>query len=532
MKLGTFASTVAHLKLRQILARIRFLFRRVHVGRIEHPEVTELRSSWREAIPSRTEFLGATRFAFLNSIVELSDSSSWNDSRLDKLLLYHLHYLDVLHAGSEGPTPEQGRELIRRWIDNNPPAHGNGWEPYALSLRIVNLIKWHFQVSHLDAVSVESLYLQARALRRQLEYHLLANHLFVNAKALYFAGLFFGGSEANEWKHVAKGILTDELEEQILDDGGHFELSPMYHALILADVLDLINLQTAYADDALRGLEDIAARMLNWLAVMTHADGHLARFNDSTDGVAPELLELEQYAGRLGIEHELPSACEREILPASGYCRFVRGPARAIIDVGRIGPDYQPGHGHCDCLSFELSLYEQRFLVNTGVSTYARSARRTLERQTAAHNTVSIEGIEQSDVWAAFRVGRRARPTQLETGDFSVSAAHDGFRNVNVTHRRSMSFDESRMTIVDSLEGDPGREGIAHFHFAPGVSPRLNGNSVDTESGRLTFDNADDIQLVEYQYAAGFYYLVPAMKLHVRFREYLKSTCDYANSVH
>ena len=90
--------------------------------------------------------------------------------------------------------------------------------------------------------------------------------------------------------------------------------------------------------------------------------------------------------------------------------RVLRAPGSEsclIFDCGPLGPDYQPGHGHCDVLSYELSLHGQRVVVDTGVSTYEPCAERLYERSTAAHNTLRVDGEEQAEVWASFRVGRR-----------------------------------------------------------------------------------------------------------------------------
>ncbi|MFO1266416.1 MAG: heparinase II/III family protein [Rubrivivax sp.] len=108
-------------------------------------------------------------------------------------------------------------------------------------MRIVNWIKWFLAGEPAQAPWLASLAVQARWLAQRLEWHLLGNHLFANAKALFFAGLFFEGREADEWLATGARILERELPEQVLDDGGQFERSPMYHALALEDVLDLLN---------------------------------------------------------------------------------------------------------------------------------------------------------------------------------------------------------------------------------------------------------------------------------------------------
>jgi uncharacterized heparinase superfamily protein len=95
---------------------------------------------------------------------------------------------------------------------------------------------------------LESLALQARYLAETVEYHLLGNHLLANAKALVFVGAFFeGGARRRAGSASGLRILASQLPEQVLDDGGHFERSPMYHSLILEDVLDLVNLHRSLA---------------------------------------------------------------------------------------------------------------------------------------------------------------------------------------------------------------------------------------------------------------------------------------------
>ena len=74
------------------------------------------------------------------------------------------------------------------------------------------------------------------------------------------------------------------------------------------------------------------------------------------------------------------------------------------------------GHGHADVLSLEVSLDGRRLVTNGGTSSYANDAVRDDERSTSAHATVEIDGYSSSEVWASFRVGRRAHP-------FDVSAA-------------------------------------------------------------------------------------------------------------
>ena len=225
-----------------------------------------------------------TRFRFLNVEGELVKPGDWNSEAFAKLWLYNLHYFDDLNAEAAIERVDWHRVLIHRWIEENPPGTGNGWEPYPLSLRIINWIKWYFSGNELDAPASHSLTVQVRFLMCRLERHILGNHLFVNAKALVFAGCFFEGEEAKAWLLKGLSILDCQIPEQILRDGGQFERSTMYHALAYEDMLDLLNLSKAFPGqfDALemgpREWGKIIEGMGRWLRVMCHPDGEIAFF--------------------------------------------------------------------------------------------------------------------------------------------------------------------------------------------------------------------------------------------------------------
>jgi uncharacterized heparinase superfamily protein len=256
----------------------------------------------------------------------------------------------------------------------------------------------------------QSLALQAAWLEKHIEWHLLGNHLFSNAKALVFAGLFFDGRDADRWLEKGLRILEREIPEQILSDGGQFELSPMYHSIATEDVLDLLNASEAWPGlvnpEVVEHWRQMAKKMLHWASVMQHPDGRIALLNDSAFGIAPELGELFSYAERLGLEFESASGALQH-LEQSGYARIELGEAVLFADIGRIGPDYLPGHAHADTLCFGLSLFGDRWFVDTGCSTYEVCDERLRQRGTAAHNTVVVDGEDSSEVWSSFRVARR-----------------------------------------------------------------------------------------------------------------------------
>jgi uncharacterized heparinase superfamily protein len=423
--------------------------------------------------------LSDTRFRFLNTEAHLESAGHWNDGSIDKLWLYNLHYFDYLNAARDGNDHESLFRVIKRWIDENPPSNGIGWDPYPISLRIVNWIKYDLAHKRLLSEHYESLIVQTRYLFKKIEYHILANHLFANAKALVFAGLFFEDSESETWLRRGLSILAKEIPEQILSDGGNYERSPMYHSIMLEDMLDLINIATCYRHPAIdfnviNGWKAIAGKMLYWLKAMCHRDGRIALFNDAAFGISPEYQQLLQYAERLQVSFDPTTVDDLIHLNDTGYVAIHKPYFSLIIDAGDIGPDYQPGHGHADTHSFELSIGDNRVFVDSGTSCYGTGPERLRQRGTAEHNTIRVDGCNSSEVWSGFRVARRAkifdRSVTKTDGTITIRSSHDGYRHIKVrTHTRTWIVEGNRIVINDELYGHGSHVIESFLHLHPGI---------------------------------------------------------------
>lgn len=479
MTLSRLLRTVAPLRPIQIYGRALFRLKRPRINRAPAGPRRRL-GAWAQAVPRTPRLTGADEIRLLNRVCKIDRSDCWNDASCDKLWLYNLHYFDELAVPADEERRKWQRALVARWIAENPPGAGNGWEPYTLSLRIVNWIKWALSGEPLEPAWLDSLTAQSRWLARRLEWHLLGNHLFANAKALIFAGLFFGGSEAEAWVARGTAILLKEIPEQILADGGHFELSPMYHSIILEDLLDILNLAEAAGfgqRTPFVGWREPVTRMTAWLAAMTHPDGDIAFFNDSAFAIAPAPVELLNYARRLGFDDQPAMGDGLTELAASGYIRLQQGDAVALLDVAAVGPSYLPGHAHADTLSFELSVRGRRVVVNGGTSAYVGRTR-DVERSTRAHSTVEVAGLDSSEVWGSFRVGRRARATDAkmwrDADRLTVTAAHDGYRFLagQPLHRRTWQIEKRALVIEDEIVGG-NYPAVARLILAPGSQPVL-----------------------------------------------------------
>lgn len=471
-RLLRFWRTARYLRPVQIYGRIWFHIVRPRPNLSSAPSIRLMQGAWQQPAQRQAAMTEPQDFWFLNETGSLT-ANGWDDPKKSKLWRYNQHYFDDLNAKGAPQRSDWHRGLIDDWLTANPPGFGTGWDPYPTSLRVVNWIKWAYAGNQLVISSVESMAVQARWIRKRLEYHLLGNHLLANAKALIFAGSFFTGKEASSWLKTGLNILEKEIPEQILTDGGQFERSTMYHALAVEDMLDLLNIlrKVITAPDEhsnrllksiMRTIVEIEQRlpnMLRWLIAMRHPDGEIALFNDAAFDIAPSCDELLQYADRLAVN---PLSIEPDTaiaLKDSGYVRLSNSAACVLFDAAPIGPDYLPGHAHADTLSLELSLFGQRLFVNSGTSEYGISEERHRQRSTAAHNTVEINGENSSEVWSGFRVARRAYPysrrCETKAGHQEASAWHSGYQRFSppVSVGRRITLTAEVLEIEDQIQG-------------------------------------------------------------------------------
>lgn len=489
-----YIHTLRYLKPVQIFGRVFYRLYRPRITNSTTPDIRKCPGECYSPVPKLQSLFELARFRFLNETHEVQNSTDWNNPTWSKLWLYNLHYFDDLNAVKAEERSAWHTSLIERWINENPVGRGNGWEPYPTSLRIVNWIKWAFAGNRLSGAAIRSLAVQARYLSKRIEYHLLGNHLFANAKALLFAGLFFEGAEADRWFKKGFDILSEQIPEQVLPDGGHFERSPMYHSIILEDLLDLINLMQTYGKEIPPLWGDAVVKMASWLEGMVHPDGEIVLFNDAAFGIAPKPKAILAYTARFGYCEDKTVHEGVKYFDSTGYMRVQKGGAVAFLDTAPIGPDYLPGHAHADTLTFELSLFGQRVIVDSGTSTYEKNAERQRQRGTSAHNTVTLNSEGSSEVWGGFRVARRAYPHDItieeSIGEIRVSGSHDGccWLPGKPIHKRDWVFKENSLQITDRIDG--------HFEEATGrfyVHPDLKLECMDACEGAILFLDGKEV---------------------------------------
>lgn len=494
IKLLRLFHTVKYLKIKQVVWRAINLLPKF-VRQIEmHPPISKDTNS--NLYILRDGFTEDFKiFTFLNESFNLEEVG-WDNPTISKLWRYNLHYFEfLLQDNISIKQRDLQYKTIENWIDNNQFGIGTGWEPYPTSLRIINWIKWHWSTGNLSERAKISLWNQVRLLESRPEYHLLGNHLFINAKALMYATVFFKQNANSSIYKKALKIIKQELDEQFLPDGAHFELSPMYHSLAMEDLLDLVSISEYLPNDfpKMKVVRKYEKGMV-WLKTMIYFNEELAHFNDCANGIAPVFSQLEGYANKLGLFKLDSKLNSLNYHSDSGFVVYQDKKSHFIGDIGKIGPDYLPGHSHADTFSFELAIKGNRIIVNSGTSVYGDSKERLRQRGTSAHSTLQIDAEDSSEVWSGFRVARRAKPFDVrvdfekEKRELAIFASHDGYlrlRNSPI-HKRIFNFENDIWQIRDIIS-ESGNQVVSRYFLHPDIHINM------IESDFILSKNGQDI---------------------------------------
>lgn len=395
------------------------------------------------------------RVTFLHEENSIDWNGIWYADTKSHLWNFNLHYFEYIHPltnryleTGDKRALDKTVQMIRGWICRNPrESGGDGWSAYTISLRLTNWMAYIAAVGDKVDPSFrkeleESMFEQYVYLSEHLEKHILGNHYYENLKTLVLCSLFFGNTQSLP---IYLEAFRKECREEILPDGMHFELSPMYQKIVLEGLLRVaVALREAEKPDA--QLEQMAGDMLSAAWSLEWDLSRTPLFNDSGDNVAKSLAGLMACAGRyLDIAPVYHSA-----FPRSGYYIFTDGPWKLIIDAGQPGPSYIPGHSHCDSMSFELFRDGAPFLVNCGTYAY-QCCERSWFRSTQAHNTVQVYGVEQSEIWSTFRLARRSATAVLEVLENGIRMEMTDYRGNRI--RREILLKSDSLYIRDQARG-------------------------------------------------------------------------------
>lgn len=521
MNFSLLLHTICHLRLTQVTYQVRYRLHKPAYKKVAASKEVALKSLSAKPI-DREHCLSAEkgRFRFLN--IE-DDFNGWNDASKGMLWAYNLNYMDWLNQ-YDIPTKE-GIRWIEQFI-KDLPSNRIGLDPYPIALRGINWMKFIL----LHGIGLEkpivkrwndSLYSQYTLLYKKLEYHLMGNHLLEDAYSLYMASLYF---EDKPFFKKASRLLVRELKEQVLPDGAHYEQSPMYHCILLDRLLDCYNFSIcmkcfAEQEKINAQLKKFAVRMLGHLESIVYDDKTIPLLNDAAYGIAPEPDKIFDYAKRLGIEWKSVSMKE------CGYRKMRNNRMEAILDIGNVAATYQPGHTHADTFNYELRMDGKPFIVDTGISTYNKTERRQYERSSAAHNTVTIDERNSSEVWGGFRVGNRANVTVLaDTGNL-INASHNGFGKSGI-HTRTFQMDADGFTITDEVSSE--HQAVSRIHLAPDVQVlEAKADEVITGQGIIHIHNAQHIEVMDEMVSTAYNLFQPSKTIKISFAREMRYRIKY-----
>jgi uncharacterized heparinase superfamily protein len=294
--------------------------------------------------------------------------------------------------------------------------------------------------------------------------------------AMCFAAVCLDGQERRLRRYEA--ALSDELEHQILPDGGHLSRNPRIIIELLLDLLPLRETFSARGLESPRSIIMAIDRMMPHLKLFRHGDGALALFN----GMGPTPPDLMATLAAYDDVRARPI----EHAAYAGYDRLGAGSAIIVVDAGAPPRGANSVEAHAGCLSFELSAGQQRIVVNCGASRFGSPELRLAARATAAHSTVTLDD-RSSCVFglvlgerritagpADVRVARQDSPDGIEW-----IASHDGYRRAfGTVHTRRLLLERSGNQLVGEDEfSSPSAlaslPAAARFHLHPDVKPSL-----------------------------------------------------------
>ena len=442
------------------------------------------------------------------------------------------HHLTVLAAAYALTHEERyAAEVvaqIRSWIEANPYLRGVHWtHPLEQGIRLIAWV-WcerllrgsahhtaFFNDQHLfwDAV-----YQHQRFIVETYSKGSSANnHLIGELAGLYISSVawpFF--RDAYRWRGMSRKAIERELVRQTFPSGLNREMAFSYHIFTLEFFLLCLVENARGAEDFSDAFQRQVRAMVEAMHALTDGGGNLPRYGDGDEGMALQIQAQEArrdawlyHLGRSLVGAEVPAPAKGRLAaallghpapdtppapsPRKGSVAFEDAGLYALAshrdtpeelfvlaDAGPHGFLSIAAHAHSDALSFTLSARGVPLLVDVGTYAYHTEPKwRDYFRSTPAHNTLSIDGLEQSTAAGAFLYTHCARTTVhvwQPTDDGGIlEAEHDGYRKKGWRHRRRFELAGSRLTLTDAVTGRGEHDLCLHFHFAPGCTVEIVG---------------------------------------------------------
>ncbi|MCP4617929.1 MAG: heparinase [Bradyrhizobium sp.] len=463
----------------------------------------------RTADATRAAEIYAGRFVFAGKIVTCHGRSIFDlepPSEDWEVALLGFGWLRHLRAADTALTRANARSLVDDWMSN--PSRRRPLERRAdvLARRVISLLSQAPLVLGDTDGKFYRRYL--RGLTREIRYLRYAMIDIVDGVprlqvlvALCYASLCL----ANQAKHIRSTSrkLSDELQRQILPDGGHISRNPGALVELLSDLLPLRQTFAARNIAPPPALLNAIDRMMPMLRFFRHGDGSFALFNGMSSAPNDLVATLLAYDDT----HGAPMAN----MPHTGYQRIDAGTLTVIMDTGAPPPPSVSQDAHAGCLSFEMSSGPSRIVVNCGMPTTTRDNWRPFARGTTAHSTLTYHDTSSCQFVEFSAMKKLLQGAPIVSGPSNVESyreavphgellttSHDGYLpRFGVIHRRVLmaAQDGARLDGEDTLSPAPGgkikgaqADFALRFHLHPSVkASRLS----DARGVMLVLPNRD-----------------------------------------
>ena len=374
--------------------------------------------------------------------------------------LHGFRWLRHMRAAGTELAAANARALVSDWIaSHGSRIDGPAWEPATTAKRVIAWLQ-HSTVVLQGAdfrfyrAFLRSLALQIRYLRSVVRGMPPGVGRLRARIALAYAALSLP-APPSALRHATQA-LCEELDRQILPDGGHVSRNPMALMDLLADLLPLRQTFASQAEPPPPVLLGAIDRMVPALRFFRMGDGGIARFNGMGVTVAERLAAILRHddAGGAPLLHA----------PHSGYERLSMGATTVVADTGRAPRPDLATHAHAGCLSFEMSAGRHLIIVNAGVDTYGAAEFRPLGRATAAHSTATLGDTSSAKfhhspkvtdlIGAPLLAGPQDVPVERRdtAGSQAFVARHDGYaQRFGLLHERKLTLSDGGR-LLDGID--------------------------------------------------------------------------------
>jgi len=443
----------------------------------------------RTADATRAAEIYAGRFVFAGKIVTCHGRSIFDldpPSEDWEAALLGFGWLRHLRAADTSLTRANARSLIDDWMSNAARKRPLEGRADVRARRVISLLSQAPLVLGDTDGKFYRKYLRGLAREiRYLRYGMLDVTDGVPRLQVVIALCYAALCLANQARHIRSATrkLSDELQRQILPDGGHVSRNPGALVELLSDLLPLRQTFAARNIAPPPALLNAIDRMMPMLRFFRHGDGSFALFNGMSTAPSDLVATLLAYDDT----HGVPMAS----MPHTGFQRLDAGATTVIIDTGPPPPASVSHDAHAGCLSFELSSGPSRIIVNCGMPTTGRENWRPFARSTAAHSTLTLHDTSSCQFVELSAMKRLLKGAPITSGPSNVenyreaiaegdvlTTSHDGYLpRFGMIHRRvlMMTQDGARLDGEDTLSPTPGgrikgdADYALRFHLHPSV---------------------------------------------------------------